>query len=710
MKTADKSFSSKAMKVLLSIALVIGLAPAISPAKAYAAGVTTAVTAADQKVSTSESSTIRTVADLQSADTAAALANDKITVSAGALIAPTYTPDGATKSESGFYLALTLTGEPGVALAANGSSVTIPATGMAQTIIIPLSKKDCTGKTFGATLTQNGVAADISIVIGDAVTIPQAFDASCSANVVYNGANQAPTLTVTNTLTGKPLTLTTDYAVAWIGPDGKDIADPAAADAFKNAGVYKATVSGIAGTSYVNQTKMLEYTIAKAKLADVAEIVLADANKPILSADTAVGALAKVKVTGKAGVEASLTTELEKKANFTLSSVNLTTTAFDVKGVLTSAGMKNFEGELAQSFSVVSAPISIESAAVTYADGELYYNNGNNVEPHPTVILDGITLTEGRDFTVAWEGARAAVGAQATITIKGIGAYTGTPTTAGSGTYTIAAANLSKIKASDIVVTAPASMEWTGSAIALTAKDVTVSYKGKTLALTTDFAAALKEATKVGKTTLTITGEANFTGSIAKDFEITARDISKATVTGLEDKEYTGAIITVTPVLKWIDKAQTRIDNAQYYDAVCTNAKGEVVGFDAIKEAGTYTATFVGKDGYAGSKLVKTFAIGKGSITADMVKVTANLQYTGTPLSAPAVAVAKGSDTLVVDKDYKLTFAKADGTAIASDKIVDAGTYLAIVTPQGNYSGTPVKKSFVVAQKPLNEDMITFVD
>ncbi|MEF9841431.1 MAG: hypothetical protein RR773_02575, partial [Raoultibacter sp.] len=40
MKTADKSFSSKAMKVLLSIALVIGLAPAISPAKAYAAGVT----------------------------------------------------------------------------------------------------------------------------------------------------------------------------------------------------------------------------------------------------------------------------------------------------------------------------------------------------------------------------------------------------------------------------------------------------------------------------------------------------------------------------------------------------------------------------------------------------------------------------------------------------------------------------------------------
>ncbi|MEG0096722.1 MAG: hypothetical protein RR671_04490, partial [Raoultibacter sp.] len=44
MKTADKSFSSKAMKVLLSIALVIGLAPAISPAKAYAADQATHVT------------------------------------------------------------------------------------------------------------------------------------------------------------------------------------------------------------------------------------------------------------------------------------------------------------------------------------------------------------------------------------------------------------------------------------------------------------------------------------------------------------------------------------------------------------------------------------------------------------------------------------------------------------------------------------------
>ncbi|MEG1098129.1 MAG: hypothetical protein RSD80_04790, partial [Raoultibacter sp.] len=60
MKTADKSFSSKAMKVLLSIALVIGLAPAISPAKAYAAakditfsyvdtaGITQPVKAADE--------------------------------------------------------------------------------------------------------------------------------------------------------------------------------------------------------------------------------------------------------------------------------------------------------------------------------------------------------------------------------------------------------------------------------------------------------------------------------------------------------------------------------------------------------------------------------------------------------------------------------------------------------------------------------------
>ncbi|MEG0027327.1 MAG: hypothetical protein RR753_04010, partial [Raoultibacter sp.] len=47
MKTADKSFSSKAMKVLLSIALVIGLAPAISPAKAYAAGVTTQIAFTD---------------------------------------------------------------------------------------------------------------------------------------------------------------------------------------------------------------------------------------------------------------------------------------------------------------------------------------------------------------------------------------------------------------------------------------------------------------------------------------------------------------------------------------------------------------------------------------------------------------------------------------------------------------------------------------
>ncbi len=64
---------------------------------------------------------------------------------------------------------------------------------------------------------------------------------SAMTSTTYNGANQKPTLTVTD----GDLLKSTDYTVSWSGPAGA-IADPNAADAFKAAGTYTVTLTGAA--------------------------------------------------------------------------------------------------------------------------------------------------------------------------------------------------------------------------------------------------------------------------------------------------------------------------------------------------------------------------------------------------------------------------------------------------------------------------------
>ena len=122
----------------------------------------------------------------------------------------------------------------------------------------------------------------------------------------------------------------------------------------------------------------------------------------------------------------------------------------------------------------------------------------------PAVTIPG--LTEGTDFTVAYSD-NVKVGT-ATVTITGIGKYTGTVTK----TFEISPASVSKA-----VVTGIKAKTYNGKA---QTQSPVVKVGSNTLVNKTDYTLTYKNNTNAGTATVTIKGKGNYTGSISKTFKI----------------------------------------------------------------------------------------------------------------------------------------------------------------------------------------------
>ncbi len=145
---------------------------------------------------------------------------------------------------------------------------------------------------------------------------------------------------------------------------------------------------------------------------------------------------------------------------------------------------------------------------------------------------------------------------------------------------------------SKATITGISAKTYTGKAIT---QSPVVKLGTKTLKSGTDYTVAYKNNTKVGTATVTITGKGSYTGTISKTFKINAASISKATVSGISNKTYTGKAITQNPTVKLGSK---------------TLKKGTdyTVTFKNNKAVGKATVTIKGKGNYTGT-ISKTFKI-----------------------------------------------------------------------------------------------------
>lgn len=161
------------------------------------------------------------------------------------------------------------------------------------------------------------------------------------------------------------------------------------------------------------------------------------------------------------------------------------------------------------------------------------------------------------------------------------------------------------------------------------------------------------------------------------------KDISKATITGVADKVYTGNSIIQTPIVKYGTK--TLANGTDYY---ITYASATYSGGMNTIDVGTVRMTVHGKGGYTGT-ISQTFNITQKKITADMVILTpSSFIYNGS-LQKPEVSVMHGARRLADTVEYELV----------NDGGTDVGEYEVSVTAKErkNYTGSVTKKYVIGA-------------
>ena len=215
---------------------------------------------------------------------------------------------------------------------------------------------------------------------------------------------------------------------------------------------------------------------------------------------------------------------------------------------------------------------------------------------------------------------------------------------------------------------------YTGSQIQPT---VTVKDGATTLKKDTDYTVAYGAnntvGTKVG--TVTITGKGDYSGTIEKKFDITAKALTASMVRDIADQTYTGSPIVPELTVK---DGETALSKDTDYTVMYQNNLN----------AGTATVTVTGKGNYAGSVEIK-FNITAKALTASMVRDIADQTYTGSPI-VPELTVKDGETALSKDTDYTVKY----------QSNLNAGTATVTLTGKGNYSDS-VSKTFTIKQKDV---------
>ena len=234
------------------------------------------------------------------------------------------------------------------------------------------------------------------------------------------------------------------------------------------------------------------------------------------------------------GVTTTLTKGKDYDVSYT-NNVNLGT------ATVTVTGKGSYIGKATTTFKIARQPLKNASVNVSLKYSGMYYNGKARTQSGTTVVTatvggKPVTLKQGTDYTISYKNNVNA--GTATMTITGIGNYTGTHTQ----TFKIYRQNLSEFKPS--VTIQYSNMNYTGKARTqngTTVVKATVNGKVVTLEQGKDYTISYKNNTNVGKATMTITGKGNFKGTVTKTFNIippktTLSSVAKKTATSVTVK------------------------------------------------------------------------------------------------------------------------------------------------------------------------------
>ena len=222
----------------------------------------------------------------------------------------------------------------------------------------------------------------------------------------------------------------------------------------------------------------------------------------------------------------------------------------------------------------IKARTSLAKASIATIVAKAY--TGKAFTPTPAVKLSGKSLKLGTDYKLSYKN-NVKVG-KATVTVTGIGKYSGSASRTFKICWPISKSKVSKI----------AAKTYKGTAFKPAPK---ITYKGKALKKGMDYKLSYKANVKAGTAQITITGKGSYIGSKTVKFKIQKASLSKAKVAKIANKTYTGKAIKPAPKVTFGGK-------------VLKKGTDYTLSYSKNKAAGTARITVKGKGNYKGARTI----------------------------------------------------------------------------------------------------------
>lgn len=329
--------------------------------------------------------------------------------------------------------------------------------------------------------------------------------------------------------------------------------------------------------------------------------------------------------------------ELTEGVDYILSFDMNTDVTGRAKVVVTGKG--NYKDSVTRYFAITKK--SIAGAEIKGITGKVF--TGNAITQDIEVELDGQKLSQGTDYTVKYEN-NVHVGT-AVITLTGAGNYTDSV----KKSFVISKADISNTAVingieSEVIYKGTAfkfdnvTITW-GTNVLKEGRDYTITYQNNS-GIT---------MTRTSKASVTVKFMGDYKGSVTKQFRIKAFDISKATVSAIADKTYTGSAIKPAVTVKI---GRTVINPKEYTVEYSNNVK-----------PGVASVTITGLNNFYGTKKV-TFNI----LPAKVKNLAASGETTTSlKLSWSSSAYAQGYEVYRYDTGKKTYVKVATVTGTSSN-------------------------------------------
>lgn len=531
-----------------------------------------------------------------------------------------------------------------------------------------------------------------------------------ATSAVYNGKDQKPKVTVKDA-TGKEAELETDYEVKWAKGNlttKEAFTNEVTVTELKDAGYYSVLISAKENSKVLSESSEEKPVIKYFKIDkyDLSKVIILVADqitnpKDNNLADESLSFFYNGNAMSKTDVDNIFTPNLKIKLDG--DETNGYTASFTMDKV-SGGGVDNFTGAIPSTrFKVVknigSETVKVKSAngseTIELISGGIYDNTNKNVASLFSLYDGSTKLVYGTDYTVSTDDAKTA--GSHTVTIRGIGKYGSTKI----ATLKIDPRNANPYVRADAI---PDQTFASQTSVEPVLKDTTLN---KVLEKGKDYVVTPPRAVGAGnKNSVKVTFIGNYTGAdLDISFNVVANDknvAGKGIAVSYNGTDYSSGGLIVTGgmyngasqplygISVYTVDGTKRTDLSSNYYTISyeyTDSKGKTVATTSPVDAKTYSVYLVGRNGYAGKRLLGTYTIQKYNMSYVDVNV-----YMANAVATPTVTVKSKYENITFTKDKDFTFSHWVNTS--------KGTVTVYVTAvaDGNLTGSTTVTSPITAK------------